>query len=173
MLALRGKSQVGNMLHVVIGPETELFSDIHGAAVLDVTPLLYGMDGEQHVFLTLTHCRTEQITAQRMAGAGIPHISSFGPTAPDGEGESGASPEAFVGTEQVPTANTAQKAPGKKVPGTKHNVKAKCEYCTEELDLLPIPGFHICRVCAQIELGRLKQAKSDDTEGKNDGTPTV
>ncbi len=171
MLALRGKSQVGNMLHIVVGPETELFSDIHGAAVLDITPLLMEMDGNAHVFLTLTHCRTEQITTQRMVGAGIPHLSSFAQTPPEGEAGTAASSEAFVGVENTPTPQKGQQKPGKTIPGTKKTVPGKCEYCTEQLELLPIPGFHICKVCAQIELGRLKQAK--DTEGDDDGTSTV
>jgi len=155
MLALRGKSQVGNMLHVVVGPETELFGDIHGAAVLDVTPLLMEMDGAQHVFLTLTQCRSEQSTTRHMQGAGIPHISSFGDR-PEG------APEGSVGTETVggaPQPNTA--GAEKQASPVATAQKGHCEYCKQDIQLLPIPGFHICKVCAQIELGRLKQDTKD------------
>lgn len=156
MLALRGKSQVGNMLHVVVGPETELFCDIHGAAILNVTPLLMEMDGTQPVFMTLTHCRSEQATSRSMTGAGVTHASSFGNAA---EGET---PQAVVGSETYGGAPAqGAKAPGKQPPPA-HTQQGACEYCDQPSQLLPIPGFQICKVCAQIELGRLKQNTNKD-----------
>ena len=49
MLALVGKNPMGNVLHVITGPESEFFVDIHGAKILDVTELLNLMDGDERV----------------------------------------------------------------------------------------------------------------------------
>lgn len=154
MLALRGKAQVGNMLHVIIGPETELFGDIHGAAVMDVTPLLMEMDGEQHVFLTLTHCRSEQATSRNLQSASITHMSSFGGGGPiDGNAKTGEMVGGKTG-EEGETQSEAKPEPQE---------KGHCDYCNQDMELLPLPGFKICPVCAQIELGRLKQNTNEDT----------
>jgi hypothetical protein len=143
------------MLHLVVGPETELFGDIHGAAVLDVTSLLMEMDGARHVFLTLTQCRSERVTTRNMQSAGIPHISSFG-SEPEGAPAGNVGPETLNKTPQQDTAET-----GKQAAATTQ--KGHCEYCKQDMQLLPVPGFHICKVCAQIELGRLKQNTAQDT----------
>jgi hypothetical protein len=163
MLALRGKSQVGNMLHVTVGPESDLFCDIHGAAVLDVTPLLMEMNGSQHVYLTLTRCRSEQTTSRSMVGAGITHLSSFGTTEEGAAAAAAAGPGVFTppGTEQTGAAPKKEED----APKTK---AGPCEYCSQPSQLLPIPGFHICKVCAQIELGRLKQNTNEDQSDEPD-----
>jgi hypothetical protein len=53
----------------------------------------------------------------------------------------------------------------KKAEGSKiiKECKTKCQYCGRETELLQVPGFKICAVCAQIELGQLKTKKAKDT----------
>ena len=131
MLVLGSRNPLGNILHVVVGPESELHQDLHGAKILDITPVLAQMDGMSHVYLSLTRCRGEMMTAQILTGSKITHLNSF------------------VKPTDVPTADanaTAQPS----VVGTRE----KCQYCGKLADLLPIDGFKVCPDCAAIELGR-------------------
>ena len=162
MLALKGKAQVGNMLHVIIGPETELFSDIHGAAVMDITPLLMEMDGEQHVFLTLTHCRSEQVTARHMQSADMTHISSFSGMSKAEKDD--ATSEAYAAFGSAMASDQSKSSKPKSDTKESEVAHGRCEYCGQDMPLLGLPGFRICKVCAQIELGRLKQNTGDNDE---------
>ncbi len=129
MLVLGGHNALGNVLHVVMGPESDLHQDIHGAKILDVTPLLAAMNGAEKIFLSLTRCRSEQITSQVMTAARVPFMNSF------------------TGT------NSAVPAPAEPQPATE-TAGQKCQYCHRDAQLLPIDGFQVCSSCAAIELGR-------------------
>ena len=136
MLVLGGHNQLGNVLHVIMGPESELHQDIHGAQILDITQLLAMMSGTDKVYLSLTRCRSEQVTAQIMSGSGVPYINSFTGT----------------GTPGTPKVVTPQPRQDSQDPTVAP--KQKCSYCSAEAELLPVDGFSICGSCAAIELGR-------------------
>ncbi len=138
MLVLGGHNAVGSLLRVVVGPETDLHQDIHGAKILDITPILSAMSGENKVYLSLTRCRSEQITAQIMSGAQIPYLNSF--TGNDKPG----TPQVAVAAKEDKTVTAAV---------------TQCTYCGNEASLLPIDGFKICNSCAVIELGRRLKRK--------------
>ena len=125
MLVVGGKHPAGQILHVIVGPESELHMDIHGAKIIDLTPILSQFEGNEHVYMSLTRCRGELETKQRMNAQQIPYLSSFTPPAKE---EEKAEPAA---------------------------VQARCTYCgNPERTLLPLPGFRICQECARIELSR-------------------
>jgi hypothetical protein len=130
MLVVGGKHPAGQILHVIVGPESELHMDIHGAKIIDLTPILSQFEGNEHVYMSLTRCRGEVETKQRMNAQAIPYISSFTPPAKEE-------------VEDKPSTVVNPQAP------------ANCTYCgSKDKPLLPVPGFRICPECVQIELGR-------------------
>ena len=151
MLVLAGNNPIGNVLHVVSGPETEMFTDIHGAKIVEITSALAAMDPSARIFLSLTRCKSEPAAEARFKAADINYISSFaGKT---------------TMASDVPPVQ-AKKVPTKK-PTKAAAVAQKCEYCKREAELLPVPGVKICTICAQIEIGRAKavaEVPNKDTE---------
>ena len=167
MLAVQGSNPIGNVLHVITGPETALFTDIHGAAIMDITALLANMDQNKRVFLSLTRCQHEPVTEQMIKATGMNVLCSFNDKSSvvdtirrSTEG---------IPTEGVPTAtaNGAVKPPAQQATKKRKASSERCDYCGEKLKLLPIPGVKICTTCAQIEIGRKGQPK--DT---SDASPT-
>jgi hypothetical protein len=151
---------MGNVLHLIVGPETEYFVDIHGAKILDITELLNVMDEDARVFVSLTRCKNEGNTEALLKASKAPYLSSFTvvgcgdpacPNCTDNEEEKTDVP--------VAKAKKAQKKPVK---------RERCYYCHEDKKLLPIPGFKICIACAQIELGLKKMGRKNKTEGKDE-----
>ena len=141
MLVLGAHNVAGNVLHVVMGPESELHMDIHGANILDITPILARMREDQKVFLSVTRCRSEQQTSTLMATAKVPFNSTV-PSTPD---TVPSSPDGATTLDSTPVT-----------------AKETCQYCKGETDLLPVSGFKVCGSCAAIELGRrIKPAKKE------------
>jgi len=139
MLAVAGENQLGSELHIIAGPETDIFCDIHGAAIMDVTALLNKFDFNKPVFLVLTRCKMEGLTHQLLAGTNLVCLSSFDKLPLTDSGDIAIMPNPSIKS-------------NKKV--SKASKKAdKCAYCNQVKELLPIPGFKICMQCAQIELG--------------------
>ena len=146
MIVVGGKNQIGHVLHVIVGPESEFYMDVHGAKVLELTPLLMAMNGAERIFLSFTRCRSEQLTTQLMNASQVPHLNSFGTSTPATDKDAAA---------ETPSGDNAV-APKTAKP------KPKCSYCSgDNMPLLPIPGFKICAECAQIELGRMKKITAD------------
>jgi len=136
MLAIAGENQLGSDLHIITGPETDIFCDLHGAAIMDVTPLLNKFDFNKPVFLVLTRCKIEGLTHQMLVGSNLVCLSSFDKL-----------PLTNGSIMPVPDIKADKKV-------SKASKKAdKCTYCNQVKELLPIPGFKICMQCAQIELG--------------------
>lgn len=141
MLVLGSNNSMGNVVHVVVGPESELHQDVHGATIADITPILSAMDNSKRVYLSLTRCRSEQITVQVMKAANMGHLSTFSP---------GQKPGEISSSEDTETSGK-QDAPVQ---------REKCQYCLAETELLPIPNYRICTACATIELNRKKSRKA-------------
>lgn len=155
MLALVGKNPMGNVLHVITGPESEFFIDVHGAKILDITELLNLMDQEERVFLSITRCKSENATEGALKMSKAPYLSSFGAGKCDNPDCPDCNPK------------TGEKQSKAKAP-KKSTKKGRCNYCHTDKVLLPLPGFSICTSCAQIELG-LKQILKDDEEPPKKG----
>jgi hypothetical protein len=153
MLALAGHNPMGNVLHVIVGPETEFFVDIHGAKILDITDLLGIMDHDDRVYLSLTRCKSEPQTEAALKHAKAPYVNSF--FISDG-----------CGDPDCPNCSTDPKKKEKNNKSKPKQKLQKCNYCHQAKPLLPIAGFKICVQCAQIELG-LKQIRKDDEEQKD------
>lgn len=137
MIALGGHNQLGNVLHMIVGPESELHIDLHGAKVLDITPILVAMNPEERVFVSVTRCRSESQLINQLTSSDVTFLNSFA-------GLMKAQP-------QLPAASSAKPAE----PTVK---KGRCAFCGKpDTELLPIPGFKICSDCAQLELRRNAQ----------------
>lgn len=153
MIILGGQNSVGSVIHLITGPESELYMDLHGANIVDITPLLaalVGYSGERKLFISLTRCGDELSTMEALSEVQIPCASTG---LHKGQAEKPVKDE----TENPPVAPTG--ATPKKDSGI-----GRCRYCgTPNKKLLPIPGFHICESCAQIELGRNKERSSIDS----------
>lgn len=144
MIMLGGHNPMGNVIHLIVGPETEMFMDIHGSMIIPVAELLNTFDKNETVFVSFTRCKSEMATQMMLKNAGIMHMASF----------------SLVGQNIVePGAQTESKAKQESPKAESKKSVERCKYCKRETELLPIPGFKICTVCAQIELGTAKAAK--------------
>ena len=72
MIALGSRNQLGNVLHIVAGPESDLHADLYGAVVMDITDILQHMDPEQRVLISLTRGRPERTVDQQLTLGQIP-----------------------------------------------------------------------------------------------------
>lgn len=76
MVILGAKSESGNTIHAVVGPESELFMDIHGATVIDIADLVKTLGAESPIHLCVTRCRDEAALQRQLEVKGIPFIST-------------------------------------------------------------------------------------------------
>ena len=140
MIALGSRNQLGNVLHIVAGPESDLHADLYGAVVMDITDILQHMDPEQRVLISLTRGRPERTVDQQLTLGQIPHQCSFGKSEPK--------TDAKTVTVSEPVTETKSE-----------QLRGRCTFCGQaDLELLPLNGYRICHSCAQIELGRHSQA---------------
>ena len=132
MLLVPGKNQVGNVLHVILGPESELCMDMHGACVCDITELLKVMDTTMPVFIAVTRSRSELATVAGLAALGVP----------------------VAYANQTGKAPTSATPPSSVQPAKRTGV---CAYCSQETELVAGARMKICSSCLEIELGLKKQ----------------
>jgi len=176
MLGVAGHNPMGNVLHIITGPETDVFTDIHGAKIMDITDILSVMNPQDRVFLSLTRCKSEPDTEAALLATGTSYKNSFNNSDPKPAEELGehavlvellrkmGSPFKEESKEQVDKLRAAINGytDSKKVKKPKAKQPAVCSFCKRDTELLPIPGFKICKVCAQIEIGKnTKKDKND------------
>lgn len=144
MLVIPGHNPMGNVIHMIMGPESEMFADIHGATILDITPVLSCMNMDEKVFLHLTRCMSETKTETVLKASNVAFFNTF--------------------SGWTNTPDNLKAVIEKDKPAVKdHKTHAeKCQYCHRETTLLPVPGFKVCVVCAQIELGQKKKNTPQD-----------
>ena len=159
MLAYQGSNPLGNVVHLICGPETDLFTDVNGASIMDITPLINNMDKNKPVFISLTRCRIEPITAQMMTASGM-KVQSNMPYGKCNHDCDNCSQE----EDGDSSTKSKDKEANKAVPFALR--KGKCDYCGNEGSLLPFTGVNVCPVCAQIELGRSKNKTSKHADSK-------
>jgi len=156
MLLAGGKNDTGHILHVIVGSESEFYMDIHGAVVIDITPLLVSMNGSPHISLSLTRCKNEVITSKLMDAADIQHLNSFTPAVV--KKEAGPDLAKILSSTSVSGASKAETCHPKEKPATPKKNTGRCSYCGKSVPLMDIPGFKICNECVQIELGRRRES---------------
>ena len=135
MILVPGKNPAGNVLHVVIGPESELYTDLHGAQVVDITNILEQCDRNQPVLLQVTRTLSETRTLVGLMASGVTAAATH------------------LGELIRPAINEQSK----QKTATPASATGVCGYCNQRSPLLPIKSVHICEQCAQIELGLRKQ----------------
>jgi hypothetical protein len=176
MLIIGGHNPAGNILHVIVGPETELFTDIHGAKVLDITQILSNMKGDERVFLSLTRCKSEAFTAASLQATNVQYMNSFTGqqvcdqpshhvVAGQSQGEPPVAPKPSAQNKQ---ANP--QVPQQPVLGlTVMMERGRCQYCgTSDKALMPLQGIRICSDCMAIELGRMREQDKKELDSFQD-----
>jgi hypothetical protein len=139
MILVPGKNPIGNVLHVIMGPESELYMDLHGSQIVDITAILNMFDKSVRVVLHVTRSCSERDTIEGLIMAGAPVASTHGSTV-----KSGVAPQAQP--DAAPAAATAPAAP----------VDGVCSYCAQHKAIVSTAAW-ICESCLQIELGLRKQ----------------
>lgn len=141
MILVPGHNPMGNVLHVILGPESDLYADLHGAQVCDITEILRMFEPGSPVFLSVTRTKSEQTTVQGLAGAGVPVAIAGRPAITNGM------------SSQTPPVQRSEKT------GT-------CLYCGREQPLVADASTRICAPCLEIELGlkRAAKAKADEQQ---------
>ena len=131
---------IGEIIHFIAGQETELATALTGTVTIPLTALEEEFGLNDSTVLMFTRCQREYDIAKTLA-ANKGHFIMCGTTN-------------FVGKAE-------KDKPQELDPRDRNKLynKGVCGYCKQETDLVPIPGFQICPVCAQIELGRVKDGK--------------
>jgi hypothetical protein len=140
MIVMIGKNSMGNVLHVIQGPETTFWNEMHGSAAVDITQALNKMDSEKPVYLHISSCMSEHITAS--------HIQAL---IRGGERYPFAPPTPIFMPATVLDAPTAEAHAVKPV---KKQRAAKCSRCGN-VDVKLVPELHppVCYSCIKIDLG--------------------
>jgi hypothetical protein len=136
MLLAVGQSALGNILHVICGPESDAFEVLSGGQTANITKALQVMDQTKPVFLSITRCRSEfeaasAIAIQKGNGIAYPYSPSI----------------ALIDmSEPGKGAKETQKEPSEGI--------GKCCRC-EDKEAKLVPGLSpaICYNCVQIDLG--------------------
>lgn len=169
MVIINAENPIGNILHVIIGDETNDGLDIQGACIFNITPLLNMMKPEKPVFIHLTRCGDEAAVVaniQQMIEAGVPYPFSMpnivffanGKGMPGhADGASGMQP--YPGTPAEAMAAAAKAAATKPTPVAKHS--GKCTLCSDDKkELVPKISPHICYDCIKLERDLAIQRKA-------------
>jgi hypothetical protein len=148
MIVVPGSNSLGNVINLIMGPESELIADIHGASVMDVTEaVLPLLNGNTKIFISVSRCRNEVLTTATLRANKVAHISTFSEAAEKMQGN-----ESKGGTavSDKPNALPALNQP----PNAVESCPKKCDYCGQMADLVKdIPNVNICKSCIQIEIG--------------------
>ena len=142
MIVLTGSNQFGNIIHLIVGPESETYMDLHGSVCTLLTPFLEQLDLKRPTMIHLTKCSSESDLSQTIA-----HLLRNGmryPFLPPSPG--------FIKTEDPPKDISAQPA-GEPVSEEFKPVSGKCHYCGNVTTLIPKMTPGICFSCAKINLG--------------------
>ena len=118
MLLIPGHNPAGNVLHVIIGPESELYCDLHGMQVADITEMLSLFNANEPVHLQLTRTSSERVTAAGLIAMGGADIIKT--TAPGKQG-----------TEKAPRKSAACSYCGQNVPLVPVTGVRVCEQCLQ------------------------------------------
>lgn len=146
MILVLGKNPGANLLHVLLGHETDFWMQLHGAAAMDLTPVLHQLEAGKPVVLHITRCDDEQAMAhqlQSMSASGghypfVPPTFVFTPKS---------APEPVV-------APAAPPAAAKPIP----QKATRCQRClTSNVPLVPELQPSICYKCAQIDLAMARE----------------
>lgn len=130
------------VLRVSIGPEGEILMDMNGRSDMDITEVVKGVSG-RNVVLRVCRCRCERDTIEDAESLGI--SAKFVTVAfPESD------------REPVPGAKASDAAKSRDRVWKKR--WGRCQYCGEEHEILPIPGFMACETCARIEMGVARNA---------------
>jgi hypothetical protein len=153
MILLAGKNQMGNVLHVIQGPESAFWNELHGSAAVDITPVLSKMDDQRPVYLHLSTCESEQDTSMHLhalmqAGAAYP----FAPPSATFV------PKTLIDDPDVQAPKTKPKS--NKAKPDVINVCTRC--LNPEAKLVPGLTPHICYSCVAIDLHIASTKKDSD-----------
>ena len=72
MIMLGAKSDIGNAIHIVMGPESDLFMDIHGALSVDIDTVVKAVGTDKPLTVMVTRCRSEADLGRELDRRGIP-----------------------------------------------------------------------------------------------------
>ena len=163
MIVVPGKNPLGNVVHLVLGPESELFLDMNGAAIASLDDTLAQFDSNRPIFVSITRTRNEADTVSRLQTSGALFHDSFK-----------ANPE--TGKVHATHAKGTGPMPGvppRQGPKPAPNLEVgKCQLCSQQTRLLPIPGLSICVTCAKIEIGKTlveKQKQEEKASKQSEG----
>lgn len=138
MIMMGSQNQFANIVHLIIGPETELIMDVHGSIIMDMSPILKLLPSMDKVLVNVSKCRTEPLTDQMMTSMGIPHMCTSMNVKP-------------VGPDGTPAQPQTTKS---------EVVTTTCVKCGQATTL-PVPNVRLCTPCIQIELGLKHEAKNE------------
>lgn len=169
MIVLGGSNSHGNVLHVAIGPETDAWLGLHGAALANITQILNNMDRNQPVFLHLTQCNSEHevtdfLTSAIQAGMTYPFpvpVNIFVPPAAKAD---------------KPAAKSAADAKETAAPVVSSN--NRCSRCgNTRKELVPKVAPSICYDCLTLDLmlaaNRKRKSSKPPVTGDSNAKPDI
>lgn len=159
MLIVTGTNQHGNVLHLIMGPESDHWIDLHGAILTNITDVLNGLDSALPVFIHITRCRSEEYMA-----AEIEERSDIGETYPFR-----VPLHVFSQTKPAiaPPADSAEDAEPKATEPTK--LIGICDSCGDaKSELVPKLYPAVCYRCIRLDRDLANQRRIIDFEDTED-----
>ena len=165
MILVTGTNPAANVLHVVLGPETDFWMQLHGSAAVDLSPLLSKMAQDKPVLLHLTRCPSEHEMAMRLqavhnAGALYPYVPPIVVATPKSVSDQQQQQDAPTLGAPFPTQGSGPQAQAVRSVCR----RGRCARCGQTgVELMPKVKESICFSCAALDLGLLR--KSSPTDG--------
>ena len=155
MILTHETNEVGNIIRVITGIESEVMLKIHGVMVVDITPILSQLDSNKPVFLSIGKTDSEVQAVQMM------HAVNAKPPF--------YAPLCVIDNNIIVKEDKVKDVKDTKVIKSDHNVrmtKGKCHLCGGTDTLINVDReLGICPGCFKINVGLNKKVKTDATKG--------
>lgn len=152
---------MGQVIHVIFGPESEFFMDVHGAKLADITNIISALSADEKVFLSLTRTRSEKNCVNVINSLGIFFTFSFSDNASSPTIAPSFSSNHLAAIFSNPSAVSSSmdilnKSNNFSDSNTMSDAKVdKCDFCGNTRELLPLSSINVCATCALIDLKRI------------------
>ena len=150
MIILGEKVENTNVLHIILGPETEFHFDLNGRSEMDITEFCTNMSPGDRCMLIVNRCSSEQAVTEMLQKRQA-QIKTMQQMKEVAEKMGYPVPEGM----NFPTSSSGNTTPTQSKTEVKKAVSnVKCPKCLADNSAIIIDGeVHQCKTCQQIEDG--------------------
>ena len=140
-----------NVIGIILGKESEEVIGMEGSISTMVSGVLKSVNPDNPIYIRVSRCAVPESKVFRdaknyglAAGMVVKKLDQVPPE---------------YRTKAVKVSDMEPKETGEPSAPAVEEKLGKCQYCDSVTTLLDIPGFNVCKSCAQIELGRRLEKK--------------